>query len=187
MEQAETTRESNAPTTALLAVAVLAAGLLVFGIAAPGAYNVYKMLHVVAALVWVGGGVMIAILAFLMERENDARGLASLGRLADYLSTRLFIPSALAVLVFGIAMMIKGDLDWGQFWVIVGLLGFAATFVTGIAFLTPQTKKLAALAEEHGPENVMAQAALKRLLVIVRFDVAMLVIVVADMAAKPFS
>lgn len=186
MEQAPPTRESIV-LPALLAVAVLAAGLLVFGIAAPGAYNVYKMLHVVAAVIWVGGGVMIAVLSFLMERENDALALAALGRRADYLSTRLFIPSSLAVLVFGIAMMVKGDLDWGQFWVIVGLLGFASTFVTGVAFLTPQTKKLSALAEAHGPEHVMTQAALKRLLMVVRFDVAMLVVIVADMAAKPFS
>jgi uncharacterized membrane protein len=187
MGQPDTKRSSAGISPALLAVAVLAAGLVVFGIAAPGAYNVYKMLHVVAAVVWVGGGVMIAILSFLMEREHDALGLATLGRQAEYLSTRLFIPSSLAVLVFGIAMMIKGDLDWGQFWVIVGLVGFAATFLTGVAFLTPQTKKLAALAESNGPDHAMTQDALARLLVIVRFDVAMLLVVVADMAAKPFS
>jgi uncharacterized membrane protein len=187
MDRADTSSESNALSPTLLAVGALAVGLLIFGVAAPGAYNVYKMLHVVAAVVWVGGGVMIAILSFLMERQKDAVGLASLGRLAEYLSTRLFIPSSLAVLVFGIAMMIKGDLDWGQFWVIVGLLGFAATFLTGVAYLTPQTKKLAAVAEQHGPEHVLTQDALRRLLVVVRFDVAMLLVVVADMAAKPFS
>jgi hypothetical protein len=53
----------------------------------------------------------------------------------------------------------------GQFWVIGGLVGFAATFVTGIAYLAPRTKQLA----------------------VVGFDVAMLILIVADMTAKPFS
>ena len=84
-------------------------------------------------------------------------------------------------------MMLKGDLDWGQFWVIAGLSGFAATFLTGIGFLQPQTKKLNALAEEKGVEHPETQAVLKKLLLVARFDVAMLLLVVADMTAKPFS
>jgi uncharacterized membrane protein len=171
----------------LLAASALVAGVLVVGIAAPSTYGVYKMLHVVAAVLWVGGAAMIAVLALLTERENDPIGLASLGQKAEYLSTRLFIPSSLAVLVFGIAMMLKGDLDWGQFWVIVGLVGFATTFAIGIGYLTPQTKKVAALAEAHGPDHPLTQAQIKKLLVVVRFDVAMLLVIVADMAAKPFS
>jgi uncharacterized membrane protein len=172
--------------TAVAGIGLLV-GLLVFGIAAPGAYDVYKMIHVVAAVVWVGGGAMITVLALLTEREGDPGALAALGQKAEYLSTRLFIPSSLAVLVFGLAMMFERDLDWGQFWVIVGLLGFAATFLTGIGYLTPQTKKIGALAKEHGPEHPLTQAEIKKLLVVVRLDVAMLLVIVADMAAKPFS
>jgi uncharacterized membrane protein len=186
MEQAETT-QSKALSPTLLTIAALVVGVLIIGIAAPGAYNVYKMLHVLAAVLWVGGGAMIAVIALLTERENDAMGLASLGQKAEYLSTRLFIPSSLAVLVFGIAMMIKGDLDWGQTWVIIGLVGFATTFAIGIGFLMPQTKKLAALAEEHGPDHPATQAELKKLLLVTRFDIAMLLVIVADMTAKPFS
>src|SRR5437879_7109973 len=187
MEQADITPAASKQRSTLLAAGVVAAGLLVVGFAAPATYNVYKMIHVVAAVLWVGGAAMIALLALLTEREDDPMALASLGRKAENLSTRLFIPSSLAVLVFGILMMWKGDLDWGQFWVIVGLVGFATTFLTGIAYLTPQTKKVGELAQEHGAEHPLTQAELKKLLTVVRFDVAMLLVIVADMAAKPFS
>jgi hypothetical protein len=43
------------------------------------------------------------------------------------------------------------------------------------------------LAAEHGAEHPLTQGALKRLLLVARFDVAVLLLVVADMAAKPFS
>jgi uncharacterized membrane protein len=160
---------------------------VVFGWAAPATFNVYKMIHVVAALVWVGGGTTLVILALLTERENDPRALAALGQKVEFLATRIFIPSSLVVLLFGILMMVKGDLDWGQFWVVAGLVGFAATFLTGIAFLQPQTKKFNALVEERGPEVPETQAALKKLLLVARFDVALLLLVVADMTAKPFA
>ena len=78
-------------------------------------------------------------------------------------------------------MMIKGDLDWGQFWVVAGLIGFAATFLTGVAVLTPQTKRFNALAAEKGEEAPETQAALHKLLLVARFDVALLLLIVADM------
>lgn len=165
----------------------LVAALVVFGLAAPDAYAVYKMVHVLAAVVWVGGGVTLTVLALLTEREGDPQALAALGRKVEVLATRIFVPSSLVVLACGILMMIKGDLDWGRFWVVAGLVGFAATFLTGLLFLGPQTKKLNALAAEHGAEHPATQAALKRLLLVARFDVALLLAVVADMAAKPFS
>lgn len=83
-------------------------------------------------------------------------------------------------------MMLKGDLDWGQFWVVAGLVGFAATFLTGIAFLSPQTKKFNALAAEKNDDSPEARAALRTLLLVARFDLAVLLLVVADMTAKPF-
>jgi hypothetical protein len=43
------------------------------------------------------------------------------------------------------------------------------------------------LATEKGPEAPETHAALHKLLLVARFDVALLLLVVADMAAKPFS
>jgi uncharacterized membrane protein len=183
---------SSAPATTtsrltLVAGIALLVGLIVFGWAAPATFLVYKMVHVVAAVVWVGGGATLVILALLTERENDPRALAALGHKVEFIATRVFIPSSLIVLLFGILMMIKGDLDWGQFWVVAGLIGFAATFLTGIGYLSPQTKKFNALAEEKGVEAPETQAALQKLLLAARLDIALLLLIVADMAAKPFS
>ena len=188
MAQVESATASPTASRLTLAAGVaLLVGLVVFGWAAPATFNVYKMLHVLGSVVWVGGGATLVILVILTERENDARALVSLAHKVDFIATRVFIPSSLVVLLFGILMMFKGDLDWGQFWVIAGLLGFAATFLTGVGVLTPQTKRFNALAEEKGPEAPETLAALRRLLLVARFDVAMLLLVVADMTAKPFS
>ncbi len=178
-----------APTSRLTLVAGIAVlvGLVIFGWAAPATFSVYKMVHVVAAVIWVGGAATLVVLALLTERENEPRALAALGHKVEFIATRVYIPSSLIVLLFGILMMFKGDLDWGQFWVVAGLVGFAATFLTGIGYLSPQTKRFNTLAEEKGVEAPETQEALHRLLLVGRFDVALLLLIVADMAAKPFS
>lgn len=189
METEDTTRAAARPTALakLVPALVLLVGLVVFGWAAPATYDVYKLVHVLAALVWVGGGTMLVVLVLLTERENDPVALAALGKKAEFAGTRIFTPAGLVVVLFGVLMMMNGDLDWGQFWVIAGLVGFGLSFVTGAAFLGPQVKQLNELADRHGVEHPITQAKLRTILAVARFDVAMLLLVVADMVAKPFS
>jgi uncharacterized membrane protein len=181
------TGKAQSSRVTLLAAIALLAGLVVFAVAAPSTYAVYKLIHVVAAVVWVGGGAILVALAIITERESDPKALASLGRKIELLAQRVFIPSALVVLLFGILMMVDGDLPWDEFWVVAGLVGFAATFLTGILYLQPQTKRYNALAAERGPEDPAAQEQLGKLLRAARIDIALLLLVVADMTAKPFS
>jgi hypothetical protein len=90
----------------------------------------------------------------------------------------------------GIAMMINGEqglLQWGKFWVVAGLVGYALTFVTGVGVLAPLAKKIDVLLDEQGPAAPATQTAIRRILLVARVDVALLLLVVADMVTKPFS
>ncbi len=184
-------RTSTAPTSSSLVTPLAGLGLLVgivvFGWAAPSSFQLYKMLHVFAAVVWVGGGALLTVLAILTERSNDPVALANIGRQAELVGTRIFVPSSLVVVVFGVAMIEKGDLGYGEFWIVAALIGWAITFLTGIGFFAPQTKRLNTLVEEHGVEHPIVQAKLKQILLVARLDIAMLLLIVADMAAKPFA
>jgi uncharacterized membrane protein len=87
----------------------------------------------------------------------------------------------------GVAMMINTDWGWGTFWVVVGLLGYLATFTIGIAVIAPNVKKLHAAIEANGPTHPASIALIKRIMLITRVDTALLIIVVLDMVTKPFS
>jgi hypothetical protein len=89
------------------------------------------------------------------------------------------------VFLMGVAMMIDVDWGWGKFWV-AGLLGYAITFVTGVAVLSPLAKKIDALVAEKGADAPETQAAIQRILLVARVDVTVLLLVVADMVTKPF-
>ena len=59
--------------------------------------------------------------------------------------------------------------------------------MTGIGVLSPLAKKVGELIETKGAEAPETQAAIRRILLVARVDVAVLLLVVADMTAKPFS
>ena len=84
-------------------------------------------------------------------------------------------------------MMINTNWGWGKFWVVAGLVGYALTFVTGIGVLSPQAKRIEALSLEKGATAPETIASIRKILLIARFDIAVLLLVVADMVAKPFS
>jgi uncharacterized membrane protein len=171
-----------------LAVAVLG---LVFALNTTDApshwFAVFKVIHVGVAVFWVGGGILLTVLALWAQTKDDPEELATVARQASFVGERFFAPAGLVVLAMGITMVINDHIGFGTTWVIIGLVGYATTFTTGIAFLAPRAKRLANLLETKGAAAAETQAAIKEILLIARVDVGVLLLVVFDMLMKPFS
>ena len=181
-------RSSGALTAAIGIVAILLIVIFAFRSAwYPHWYAFFRVVHVVVAVFWVGGGLLLTVLGLRAERADDPNEMATLARQAAFAGEKLFAPAGLIVLAMGIAMMININWGWGKFWVVAGLVGYALTFVTGIGVLSPLAKKIDLLLKEKGPAAPETQAAIQRILLVARFDIAILLLVVADMVTKPFS
>ena len=148
-------------------------------------YTFFKSVHVVAAVVWVGGATMIQALAFRIVRTGDAKRQAEFSKDTEIVGMRLFIPATWILLLAGIAMMINLDLDWGQNWIVFGLIAFALSFVVGAGFLGPEGGRIAAVIEREGPSSPAAQARIRRILTISRCELVVLVTVIVSMVVKP--
>jgi len=179
-------RQASLVPTALIAVAFLAVAIA-FVTSSSSWYLAFKTVHVGFAVIWIGGGALLTVLGLRAELSREPAELASIARSAAFAGERIFAPSGLVVLLMGVAMMVNGDLDWGQFWVDAGLVGFASTFVTGTAVLSPWAKTLRELLATAGPAAPETQAAIKQILLVARVDIAVLLLAVVDMVAKPFS
>jgi uncharacterized membrane protein len=190
MEQVVAAPSAESRGTSFIVTSVIALTLVVVSIvfaANTPWYFVFKMLHVGAAVVWVGGGLFITIIAVLAELANDDDQLLQIGHWAETVAGRLFPVMSFVVLGFGIAMTSNGDIPYNQFWIIFGLVAWAMSAATGILFLGPESKRLNKAAAEHGPQAPEVQARLRRILLVVRVDVALMFLIVFDMVAKPFS
>jgi uncharacterized membrane protein len=182
---AESRRRTPIIATSLIAAALVIVSI-VFAVNTPW-YFVFKMLHVGAAVVWVGGGLFITIIAVLAELANDDDQLLQIGHWAETVAGRVFPVMSFIVLGFGIAMTTNFNIPYNQFWLIFGLVAWALSAGTGILFLGPEAKRLNKAAAEHGPQSPEVQARLRRILLVVRVDVALMFLIVFDMVAKPFS
>ena len=182
-------RRSTPLLTIGLGVAVLVLGLI-FALNSgwyTNWYAIFRVTHVVLAVFWVGGGLTLTVLGLRAERLDDPREIATLARQAGFIGEKFFAPTGLVVLLMGIGLVINGHLGWNHFWVIFALIGYAATFVTGVAVLSPLGKKIDELMTEKGPDAAETQAAIRKILLVARVDISVLLLVVADMVTKPFS
>jgi uncharacterized membrane protein len=113
--------------------------------------------------------------------------MATIAGQAAFVGERVFAPIGLLVLAMGIAMVVNLNLDWGTSWIVIGLVGYAITFLTGLLFLGPQAKRIGQLIETEGADGATTQAAIRRILLVARVDEGVLLIVVAAMVLKPFT
>ena len=125
--------------------------------------------------------------AVLAEIANDDDQLLLIGRLADQVASKVFPLMSFVVLGFGFAMTANGDIGYNQFWIIFGLVAWAVSATTGILFLTPETKRLTSAMTARGPHDPEVQMRLRRILLVLRVDVAVMLLIVFDMVVKPFS
>jgi uncharacterized membrane protein len=148
-------------------------------------YEALVFLHVAGAVVWVGGGVMLLIMGTRFDRVGDEASLKGLFDQASWFSNRIFIPVSLIVLVLGILAVIEGPWTFGQLWVLLGLAGFAATFLTGLLLIKPEAEAIGATIARDGGMTEESVAGMRRMFLKMRLDYAVFFVVIADMVLKP--
>jgi hypothetical protein len=141
--------------------------------------------HIAGAAVWAGGGIVLTILALRLQGARDYTMLTGIYRQGSWLSSRIFTPVAVLVLVLGILLVIEGPWSFDQLWIVLGLIGFALTFATGIAIAKPRADAIARMIERDGVMTEEAAEATRRLFSITRVDYTIVFVVIADMALKP--
>jgi uncharacterized membrane protein len=146
-------------------------------------YEILLFLHIGAATVWLGSGFFLQMLIFRAQRAGDVgltRGIASN---SGWMAQRIFIPASLAVLILGILLTIEGPWSFGDLWIVLGLAGYAASFLIGILFQEPEGKRIHA-AMEAG-DQTRAAFLISRINAVARIELVILYLVVAAMALKP--
>ena len=172
---------SNATNAAI--VGVFIAGFLGFAAWSGSWYATWKALHVLMAIVWVGGAFMIQLFAFKIMGSDDDRQLARFARDVEFISMRTFIPASLVLVVLGFVLIHQAG--WGyHFWIVFALAVWALSFVTGAGFLGPESGRLGKLIDERGVDAEV-RLRIERLLLVSRVELVLLALVAMDMVLKP--
>jgi uncharacterized membrane protein len=184
------TRGSKNLTLGILAGVVVVGAIFAFSGSAVlpnNWYAAFKAVHVVFAVIWVGGGMTIMTLGLRAQLSNEASSVVTIAQQAAFMGEKVFAPAGLVTFLMGIAMMVNTSWGWGHFWIVAGLIGYASTFLVGVGVMSPLAKKIESSARENGPEHPETLALIDRIMLIGRFDLAVLLLVVVDMVTKPFA
>jgi uncharacterized membrane protein len=150
-------------------------------------YNEFKFVHVLAAVVWVGGAATVQVYALLAVSTNDPAKVAAFAADTEFVGTRIFLPAALILLVSGLLTVHESSGAWGygQGWVRFGLVVIALSIVTGAGFLGPESGRIARATRAGGVESPEVQARIRRIFLVSRVELVLLMAVVFDMVVKP--
>jgi uncharacterized membrane protein len=148
-------------------------------------YTFFKSIHVITAVIWVGGAAMIQAYAFRILRTGDGKRQADFAKDTEVVGMRVFIPASLILVIAAIAMMVNLDWSWSQNWIILGLIAFVLSFALGAGFIGPEGGRIAELIEKQGPDSAAVQARIRRILTISRCELIVLLTVIVNMVVKP--
>ena len=141
-------------------------------------------IHVVAAVIWVGGSVLALTLGYYL-RGRDMETRVEYTRWTEWLGPRLFAPASIAVIVAGPLLVDDLGYDFDQTWLTLGFVGWTISFIFGVAFYPREGKKRDALIEQHGVGHELVATSINRVLTVATIDTLVILLVVVDMTTKP--
>jgi len=150
-------------------------------------YNSLKFVHVLSAVVWVGGACTLQTFAIRISASGDGARLAAFARDAEFVGNRIFLPSSITLLVSGIFTIRESSGAWAysQLWVQIGLAMIVVSIAIGAGFLGPEAGRIARAIESSGVESPEAKERISRIFLVSRFELVLLLLVIFDMVVKP--
>jgi len=147
-------------------------------------YELIKYVHILCAVVWVGGAFYAQLLAIRVSRSPDPGDLPKLAHHLEYLATRVFIPASIILFAAGVFMTTQ---RWAfqQTWISIAIVLWLVSALTGAIYLGPRVKRIGDLFDSEGPASVAGNALLARVFLISRLELVSFLIIIALMVAKP--
>ena len=149
-------------------------------------YQLLLYVHILSAVIWVGGAFAIQALAILVSRSDDPMELPRLGRNFEIIGARVFAPAAIVLFLAGAAMTIQ-KWSFGDTWIAVAVGLWILSALAGGLYLGPRAKRVAALFDAEGPSSVAARELIGRLFLVTRLELVSFAIIIFLMVFKPGS
>jgi uncharacterized membrane protein len=141
--------------------------------------------HILGAIVWVGGGLMLSVIGLRARRSGDIGIIRDFAQTLAYVGLRLFMPAVLVLLVTGVWLVLSGGGNFGQLWVLLALGGFGLALVIAVGYLSGVVVELERVASQTDASVAVVGALFGRWIAGWAIVMLVLVFTVWDMVFKP--
>jgi uncharacterized membrane protein len=147
-------------------------------------YELWLFLHILAAMVWVGGAVAIQAFGILTKRAADPAKTAFFAQNVSIVVLWVLLPSSLTVLAAGIGLVENGNWDWDEPFIAWGLILWALVSLIAFGFLGRAMGVAGGRLAAEGPSPDLGLR-LRNLVWLSRALLGVLVVIVFLMTIKP--
>ena len=147
-------------------------------------YQLLLYVHIVCAVIWVGGAFYSQLLAVRVSRSSDPAELPRLGMHLSALGMRVFLPASILLFVAGLGMVIQ-NWRFSDLWISVSMGLWLASVLVGALYIGPTAAKVAASFQSEGPTSVAARSGLQRVFLVSRIELVIFAVIIALMVFKP--
>jgi uncharacterized membrane protein len=151
----------------------------------PSEYNLLKFLHVVAAVVWIGGVAALAVLNARVARQRDAAVLAVTARESAFYGRLVVGPAMGIVLLAGFGMAGLAGIRITTVWIMCGLVGLVGSAMIGGLATTRAGTELSTLAASPSRDESRMRVLQRRLGALAVANLLLLFSVIGAMVYKP--
>ena len=149
------------------------------------AYTILKFLHVLSAIIWIGGLTGLAVVTWRVARERNRVLLAGVLRQMVSYGQIVVGPAAGVVLLSGLAMVGIGHLGFATFWVWFGYGGVLVHGLVGGFLIRKRSADVIQLASATGGDDAALVGAARRLWITQVVYLILFAVVIAAMVLKP--
>src|SRR5262245_32947256 len=126
-------------------------------------FSVFKFVHIVAAIIWVGGVITITILNTRLASTRNGAAMAALASVGGFLGQRVFGAAAGVTLLAGIATALNAGFPMRSVWIIWGFLVILLSIGLNAAMIRPTAQRIGALASSPDSDRGPIAALQRRL------------------------
>jgi uncharacterized membrane protein len=148
-------------------------------------YSILKFVHIAGIAVWFGALFTLFTVNRLLVSRGEMAAASVVGRLGASLSTRLFLPAVIIVLITGIGMVQINELSFGLAWIVWGIVGLATSMLIGAVFTGGAARKLGQAIAKNEIDAAGIAAAQRRIMMFAILNMVLLLSIMWAMVAKP--
>jgi uncharacterized membrane protein len=147
-------------------------------------YELVKYVHILCAIIWVGGAAYSQILGVLVMRSGDPTDVPKLANNFARIGTMVFLPASIILFLAGLFMTVN---RWAftQTWISIAIALWLVSVISGAVYVGPRLPKMASAFDAEGPTSGTGLGLLRKIILVSRAELVMLFAIVGLMVFKP--
>jgi uncharacterized membrane protein len=148
-------------------------------------FSTLKFLHIVAAIIWVGGVITLTLLNARLASTRNGAAMAALASVGGFFGQKVFGPAAGVTFLAGLATALNAGFPMRSVWIIWGFLVILLSIALNAALIRPTAQRIGALAATPDGDGGQVAALQRRLWMLTALNIVLLLSAVWAMIAKP--